>query len=71
MIPFLNSVEIQAQAPAITAMTIKENAIEPRSSPTFFLPSHGFYLCCRHRDSSYSLDDRTSKLSHPHFNQSG
>jgi hypothetical protein len=44
MMPFLNSVEIQAHAPAITAMTIKENAIDPRSSATFFLPRHVFYL---------------------------
>ena len=39
IVPFLNSVEIQAQAPAMTAMTINENAIEPRSSPTFSLPA--------------------------------
>ncbi|XSC45232.1 hypothetical protein ACF1BQ_003170 [Bradyrhizobium sp. RDT10] len=44
MIPFLNSVEIQAQAPAITAMTINENAIDPRSSPTFFLPPAVFFI---------------------------
>jgi hypothetical protein len=44
MMPLLNSVEIQAHAPAITAMTIKENAIDPRSSATFFLPRDVFYL---------------------------
>jgi hypothetical protein len=37
-------VEIQAQVPAITAMTIKVKAIDPRSSPTFSLPGHGTCL---------------------------
>ncbi|NOJ42067.1 hypothetical protein [Bradyrhizobium australiense] len=44
MTPFLNSVEIQAHALAMTAMTIRENAIEPRSSPTFVLPRRVFIV---------------------------
>ncbi|WP_334477865.1 hypothetical protein [Bradyrhizobium algeriense] len=69
MAPFLNSVEIQAHAPAITAMTIKENAIDPRSSPTF--PCHVFYLVGNTAILVIVLAFRTSKLSHPHFNQNG
>jgi hypothetical protein len=44
MIPFLNSVEIQAQVPAITAMTIRKKAIDPRISPTLCLLLPCFYL---------------------------
>jgi hypothetical protein len=69
MAPFLNSVEIQAQAPAITAMTIKKNAIDPRSSPTF--PCHVFYLVGDAAMSSILLAVGTSKLSHRNLNQSG
>src|SRR4051812_49744259 len=47
MTPLLNSVEIQAQVPAITAMTIRKKAIDPRSSPTLCLLLPCFYLVCR------------------------
>jgi len=75
MMPFLNSVEIQAHALAIAAMTIRENAIDPRSSPTLFLPLHVFYLVgdpampALHSALLFAffLAFHTSKLSHPHF----
>jgi hypothetical protein len=73
MIPFLNSVEIQAQVPAITAMTIRENAIDPRSSPTFSLSPPCFYFV---GDAAmlvllfaFFLAFHASKISHRHFNQ--
>ncbi|WP_456627334.1 hypothetical protein [Bradyrhizobium sp. URHC0002] len=72
MIPFRNSVEIQAQVPAITAMTIKENAIDPRSSPTFSLPRHVSYLVGEAALPAllfFFLAFRASKISHRHFNQ--
>jgi hypothetical protein len=73
MTPLLNSVEIQAQAPAITAMTIRKNAIDPRSSPTFSLPRHISYLV---GDAAmlvllfaFFLAFCASKISHRHFNK--
>jgi len=74
MMPFLNSVEIQAHALAIAAMTIRENAIDPSSSPTLFVPLHVFYLVGPAMPALHSallfaffLAFHTSKLSHPHF----
>jgi len=75
MMPFLNSVEIQAHALAIAAMTIRENAIDPSSSPTLFVPLHVFYLVgdpampALHSALLFAffLAFHTSKLSHPHF----
>jgi len=55
MMPFLNSVEIQAHALPIAAMTIRENAIDPSSSPTLFVPLHVFYLVWRPCDAGSSL----------------
>jgi len=55
MMPFLNSVEIQAHALAIAAMTIRENAIDPSSSPTLFVPLHVSYLVWRPCDAGSSL----------------
>jgi hypothetical protein len=72
MIPFRNSVEIQAQVPAITAMTIKENAIDPRSSPTFSLPRHASYLADAAMPVllfAFFLAFRASKIRYRHFNQ--
>jgi hypothetical protein len=73
MMPFRNSVEIQAHALAIAAMTIRENAIDPRSSPTFSLPRHVSYLV---GDAAmlvllfaFFLAFCASKISHRHFNQ--
>src|SRR6476469_460382 len=68
MTPLLNSVEIQAQVPAITAMTIKVKAIEPRSSPTLSLPHHGLYLLFDSANPVYQLVLRASKISHRHCN---
>ncbi|WP_426528271.1 hypothetical protein [Bradyrhizobium sp. McL0615] len=80
MTPFLNSVEIQAQVPAITAMTIRKKAIDPRSSPTLCLLLPCFYLVgffislatlrCRFFPLLFSWLD-TSKLSHHRFDRSG
>ena len=66
--PLLNSVEIQAHVPAITAMTIKVKAIEPRSSPTLSLPHHGLYLFFDSANPAYQLVLRASKISHRDFN---
>jgi hypothetical protein len=65
IMPFRSSVEIQAHAPAITAMTIKAKAIDPRSSPTLFLPRHGLYLCCNAAISALVLAFPASKISQP------
>jgi hypothetical protein len=53
-------------------MTIKENAIDPRSSPTFSLPRHVSYLVGEAALPAllfFFLAFRASKISHRRFNQ--